>query len=198
MGVRVDVIRDDYAPELARILAALDDTSGLYGRATETMEQDVRARIREQVPLKHRTANRLNAQPTRHLGKAADGVRSSYASNGGEVTIDSPGFSRVFRSLTIKPSPGKKFLTIPADPRAYGKRVSELRANLSTPIFRPGKMKALATRKKGDKGFQILYWLVKRVNIPQDRELLPSDDALAASAARGLMGALRDIRENTK
>lgn len=101
---------------------------------------------------------------------------------------------------------GKQWLTIPAVAEAYGKRAREFKnlrfaqkkgqtekaMLLRVPTYerkadgtRRTRAEAVAYREELKKKTSVLYWLRKHVIIPQDRSLLPSDEAMHAAAKLG-------------
>lgn len=96
----------------------------------------------EQAKGRHKTANRLGAQPTDHLLLAAESQNLKGMSDAGGVTIGitSPGIGRAFHPLDIKPSAGKKYLTIPATAEAYGRRAGSFNDLRIAILFNLGKL----------------------------------------------------------
>ena len=184
-------VEDRATPALEKVLAGLRDRTRLHefaGRQVQTSTSDY---LRMIAPRKHKTANRLGAQPTGHLSSAAESVTSKASGNDAVVTITSPGIRRAFRELRIQ-SRGR-LLTIPASAQTYGKRARDFTDLTFIPFQNARRTKALAwVRGRGrNRQVEIAYWLLERVNIPQDRELLPSSEALAQAATEGAKSYIR-------
>lgn len=121
---------------------------------------------------RHKTATALGAKPTQHHARAARGIES--ASDDATSTIRIPrssGLARAFSALTIRPGSGRKFLTIPADRRTYGRRAGEFPTGDLVFSIVGGRFPALMFRE----GWTVAYWLRRSVTQAQDRTLLPSD-----------------------
>ena len=144
----------------------------------------VRDHLSRIAPRHHISAHRLGATPTGHIEKGARAMHFIASANGAEVIIPIPGLSRAFGPLTITPR-NAAALTLPVSPHAYGKRVGELRAN-GWNIFRP-KGHDILMGSLGDDEAVPLYVLKKRVQLKQDRSLLPSDAELGGTASKAIL-----------
>ena len=161
----------------------------LFSVASNAVAILVRSHLSRLGSWKHESANRLHAQPTGFLQKAARGTVHQASENGGEVIIPAP-LGRAFHDVEIRPK-NAAALTIPASAEAYGKRASVLAA-LGWRIWRPKKRDFLMGSKEGVEP-KILYWLRESVHQKQDRELLPSDDEMYRVASGAMMAEIRRI-----
>ncbi|MGN0886406.1 MAG: hypothetical protein ACI4RT_05340 [Candidatus Spyradenecus sp.] len=173
--------------------AALNHTAA-YGLLTLC-----RKHLKVEASRRHASANRLGATPTGHLEEAARTMVSTADATAGEVQIFSPGFRRVFGSLSIK-ARNSRALTLPLDAASYGKRAGELRRE-GWQLFRsPAKgLRAILLGKHPGTGeVKALYLLRASVTLPQDRTLLPSDrsmvDAVRSALCRHLQAIQRKAR----
>ena len=188
---------DHDLPALSRILAENADIVGVSGRrsmfarAAYAVANLVRRHILGIAPAHHITAAQLGAQPTEFFGKAARRTTSSATSDHGLVTIGSAGFSRAFHDVTIRPTNGKRFLTIPKFAQAYGHTVKEMRSHFGWKVYRPGSAKILIGARDGER--VPLFALAEQVRQRQDRSLLPSDAEMGAAASRAAMSELERI-----
>lgn len=107
------------------------------------------------------------------------------------VTVTSPGISRAFGDITIKPKSGK-YLTIPATAEAYNRRARTFN-DLRLAFFGRGRMALVKDDPQGGRS-EVYYWLKKSVTQKQDRTLLPPDDDFAAAAVQGIKAYLRLLR----
>lgn len=131
---------------------------------------------------RHKTATALGAAPTQHYARAARGIESASNESAAIIRIPrSSGLARAFGDMTIRPGSGKKFLTIPADKRTYGKRAGEFAPGVLAFTIVGGRFPALMFRE----GWTVAYWLRRSVNQKQDRTLLPSDQGYR-KLARGV------------
>ena len=158
-----------------------------------------RKHLKLEASRRHASANRLGATPTGHLEEAARTMVSTANATAGEVQIFSPGFRRVFGSLSIKPR-NARALTLPLDAASYGKRAGELQRE-GWQLFRsPAKgLRAILLGKHPGTGeVKALYLLRSSVTLPQDRTLLPSDrsmvDAVRSALCRHLQAIQRKAR----
>lgn len=163
-------------------------TRRLYREIGERVRVLVRKHILRIAPAHHIWANRLGAQPTGHLTNGVGKINSTSGSDYAEIIIPIPGMSRAFRPLEITPQK-KSALTIPIAPQSYGQRVSRMR-QLGWVLFRRKGEGVLRGRPKGGGESVPLYLLKKRVEQPQDRTLLPSDDEIGATANAALTGIM--------
>jgi len=185
--ISLSIIRDPSGRirQLIRELGA-DGRRELNAGAAATLWADVRAHVRRYAAGHHASANRLGAMPTGHLEQAAATMQRDADADGGYVSIDSPGFRRVFGIQEIRPSRARA-LTIPIHAIAYGRRVAEV--SRYHRVFRPRGKSYLAANIDGT--LTPLYALRKSVSIPQDRTMLPTDEQLGESVRRGYMGVIR-------
>ena len=161
----------------------------LFSVASNAVAILVRSHLRRLGSWKHESADRLHAQPTGFLKKAARGTVFNSSENGGDVIIPAP-LGRAFHDVEIRPK-NAAALTIPASTEAYGKRASVLAAH-GWKIFRPKGERFLMGAKKGEDP-KILYWLTASVKQKQDRSLLPSDDEMHRVGAAAMMAEIRRI-----
>jgi hypothetical protein len=124
------------------------------------------------------------------------------------VTISHLAFRQKLEGGTIKPGPGKKYLTIPAAAETYGKRAREFSALQFAYVEAPNNpgtvrpaliaqravstLIALGTRGKkrfkavaSTLGMLPLYWLVREVKQAPTPGALPTDAELVAAALGG-------------
>lgn len=157
----------------------------------------VQKHIGKMSKSRHKTANRLGAEPSKHFENARGRVilRGVTSERATVVIENTPGLSRAYHDLHIQPVRAR-WLTIPLHRDAYNKRVADLRG-LGHKIFRPGKARILAetttrtetytdkngkTRKR--KRLRPLYALVKSVRVPQDKGLLPQEKQIKQWAVK--------------
>lgn len=164
----------------------------LFSVASNAVAILVRSHLSRLGGWKHMSAEKLGAQPTGILGKAATRTSFGASSEFGEVVIPTPAVRRAFHDVEIRPKRWE-FLTIPASREAYGRRAAVLAA-LGWQIFRAGKKKALMGRLSKDDAPKILYYLATSVRQRQDRSLLPSDDEIKTTAAGAMMAVIRKAR----
>jgi len=160
----------------------------LYGAAANSVAILVRDHIANLGRSRHKSADRLGAEPTKFLGKAAQNTTWRADETSGTVTIPAPGFNRAFRDIEILPR-SWRFLTIPAVAESYGMRAGRLQAQ-GWKIWRPKGRKFLMGSIRG-KDAKILYWLKESVVQKKDRSLLPSDAEMRSAAAGAMMETIR-------
>lgn len=154
--------------------------------------------------------NKLFGKRTNYVAKMGDATSFTADAQGVKIGIAHEGVRLRVEGGTITPKKGK-YLTIPAVAAAYGKRAREFQ-NLSL-MFRRigGKVRAVAlavtdftpvgkgTPKKGQKAKskssgKVMFWLVRSANIPANRGLLPSDEAIMKEAINAVDAYLKSKR----
>ena len=185
---------------LAKVLQRLSgsERSALNEAASKRLLVLCRGHLLSAAASRHSSAQRVGGTKTGHLTQAADSMDRFSDSNIARVTIDSPGFKRVFGPMLIVPDK-KPYLTIPINALSYGKWVYEVADSFSVfrPVAKGGKKKHgpyqdfLATSSGGV--FTPLYILRKSVKVPQDRGLLPSDAAMQKSVMTGYHEGIKEV-----
>ena len=157
----------------------------LFHAMADSVTELVRNHLSRIAPRHHISAHRLGATPTGHIEKGARATHFTASPDSAEVIIPIAGLSRAFRPLTITPRTANA-LTLPVSAHSYGKRVGELRAN-GWNIFRPKGKDALWGKLQDEDDAVPLYVLKKRVQLKQDRSLLPSDAELSGTASKAIL-----------
>jgi hypothetical protein len=206
--------KDLATPVLTKLVNQLTDRTGLHKSIATQAANVTRDYLIGIAGKRHKTADRLGANPTGHLERAAQSVSSEANAEEAIIGVTSPGMSRALEDLTIKPK-NRKYLTIPATAEAYGRRAgsfNDLRLAVfgKTLALVKAEQSSLADRKRS--GFSVdknnlrapmkdagkgvvYYWLVKSVFQKQDRTLLPSDDLYKAAAEEGAVSYLEMLIE---
>lgn len=139
---------------------------------------------------RHKTAEKLGAKPTGHLQRASRGIEAASDAERAIIRIPrASGLGRAFYDITIRPGSGKRFLTIPADRRTYGRRAGEFPPGALVFSTVGGRYPALMFKDS----WTVAYWLVREVTQKQDRTLLPSDSAWLKTATGTAAIYLRDV-----
>ena len=138
---------------------------------------------------RHKVADRLGAPHSKFYeyasGRKAGSPRrqatvlEGVGETGATISIkNTPGLSRAWHDLTIEPK-DKKALTIPLDRISHGKRVADLRSE-GHEVFHPKGTNILAESVGKGKRARLrpLYALVKKVTVPQDEGLLPTNSEI--------------------
>lgn len=172
---------------LATLSRGLEQRAAFHAELAGDAERLTRDYLIKISRERHRTANRLGANPTGHLARAAGAVESSSSDEQATVRIDHPGIIRAFEDVLIRPGPGKKYLTIPLIAEAYGTTASEQKLLGNMLVFirtRGGGKGGVLMKPGGEAGGMGTAWylLVEKVRQSQDRTLLPSDEAYAQVA----------------
>ena len=102
-------------------------------------------------------------------------AHTSADADGATVTVADPAFAaKVHGARNVRPGPGKRFLTIPLRPEAYGVRAS---SGLIPGLFflrsRRGRAFLASSEAIGDGKLRLYYRLVPSVNLPADDRALP-------------------------
>jgi len=209
---------DDFAtPRLLAFLAGLKRRAALHRMMGGRVQNVTRDHLIRIANTRHATANRLGAAPSGHWGKAAEKVTRPEAltisDDVGELVINHPGITRAFKDITIVPTGGRQFLTIPLIAAAYNRRARTIPG-----LFRPTRKGARATgfkigadgrkvpiypsdqkmrvlSRNGQGGLVHYYALVRSVLQRQDRTLLPGDKELQRACKAGILDYVRLLRK---
>lgn len=152
----------------------------------------------------HETARRLGTSRfTGHYSDAAQRVEGEGTKDLATVRVPGAIFRRVDREVTVLPI-ASKYLTIPANAAAYGRRAREIgglevifAGRRAIALGRRGAAKRKGGRMKDGQRQEpraavpnvIFFWLRSKVILRQDRSLLPSDDELVRAAELGVKRA---------
>lgn len=169
------------AADLAAFTGQVQNRAGMHARMAGDAEILIKRRGKATAATEHRTANALGATPTGHLADAYEGIEGESSADAAVLLV--PGASRLraaFGRYVLTPRNGSKYLTIPANAEAYGKRAREI-GNLFPVRVGPRKTLTLSRQREGG-GLEVMYVLVQRAEIPEDAGLIPFDD-LAQEAA---------------
>jgi len=174
---------------LEQLFAGLTDRTELHeaiGRDTLNLTRDY---LTEIAQYRHKSAEAIGGTPTGFLSRAAEQTGMSASPEAATVTIRSPGIGRVDHDVTITPTEGRQWLTLPIAGIAYGRTVSQVQDMLGKRFFRPGSKanpKNVLALGDGKGGLKLYFALVKSVFQKQDRSLLPSDQAYKDAALKGV------------
>jgi hypothetical protein len=180
--MKIDIqIANTATPELQAIAGRLANPAAIHAAIAGSSERFLKKFGAARAKEEHRTATRLGAKPTGHLVDAYNRIESGSDTTAARLFI--PAASRLraaFGTYTVRPTEGRKWLTIPITAEAYGKRAREIDGLAF--IFNQETTTALLIKRNGDGTYKPYYLLVKQVTIPEDAGLIPFDD-LAQNAA---------------
>ena len=126
-------------------------------------------------------ANKMGGKRTNFYGQAARGVQQpQMESDGFSVSINQVGIAQRYFGGTIVPTEGKKYLTIPANAEAYGRRAGEF-ADLKV-MFGKGRRPVGLYQGANQKTAVVMFWLVKSVTQAADSSVIPDGDTLLGPA----------------
>ena len=178
MSVKLTVsLTESASAQLERFRAAYKPGTArhkeMLGFAKDATLIGVREYVQREAETRHATAERLGAQPTGHLTRAANQIDAEAGRE--EITLKFPrttGLQRAFGNLTILPGSGRQYLTVPAHKDSYGRRAGEFPDLVFTLIKE--KFPALIWTNGARVG-TVAFWLIRKATIPKDRALLPSE-----------------------
>ncbi len=210
-AIRVTV---DTASPMVRALAAgltVAQSGPVAGRA-------VANRVREHLfAYNEAHPNQLGGKRTNFYTQAARSTQMQPTANGALVSINHLGFRLQLQGGTVRPVKGR-YLTIPAVPEAHAKAAREFgdldfafvpdggKQRAALVQARQTKIKVTKT-KKGPKvkpvestlGTKVIYWLVRKAQIPAHADLLPTEAELGEAATTALASlAQRTIERQSK
>lgn len=190
--MNIEIKLEGYAAEeMEAVSKALTNKAAIHDRMATDAEKFIKKwGAQESTQRNHRTANRLGAKPTGHLGQAYAGIESTSTASSASLLI--PRASRLraaFGRYVLTPT-NSKYLTIPVAAEAYGKRAGEM-DDLFFMRVGPKKTPVLARRVEGEKDLglrarpnqrrgsrrftqaEIMYVLLRSVTIQEDKDLIP-------------------------
>lgn len=177
MQIRVN-ITDRATPALRQILAAAAPR-----QVNKVAAFSVRNLIRDHLQLLNAKPNRKGWKKTNFYAQVRRTVTARATDQSGVVEISKEGFAQRFYGGVIRPV-NARALAIPAREIAYGRRAREFKNLLFQPL-RKGNLVGLLYRKVEGRQL-VLYWLVKTVVQQPDPSVLPTDQAMADAALKGV------------
>jgi len=169
-------IRDSATPALQKLRAeyCTRGAQKVMARAgTNLVQQHLRG-------LDRTRRNELGGKRSHFYSSAARGTNYLLAEDGIHVQISSIGIAQRYFGGTITPVKGK-FLTIPADPRAYGRRAREFPDLYARFPKKHGTGVGYLYIAGPKRQLTILYWLVKSVTQRPDPGVLPATNDLGSA-----------------
>jgi len=187
-------VQDKLGPVLSRIAAGLEGSDRV--RVSTAMGAEVRSLIVRHLTAlgasRHTTANRLGAAPTGFIAQFAENFDQTSTvavdEDGVSLTMRHPVISRALHDITIVPTGGRQFLTIPLNALAYGRRVGEFE---KFRLVKQGGARTGGAPEKPHDNSLPAWLLVRSVTQKQDPTLLPTFDEINSAAA---LGAGREIK----
>ena len=215
-GVKLTIQGGDVlAGRLSRLRADIDDHVGINTAIASTLVHggSFRGRtlrgVSEHITLaatsRHKTADRFGATRTGYLEQAAQSIQINATADSAGFTIVNSAeiFSRTFGTVQVTIDK-RKWLTMPADARGYGKSPLNFPGQLDFIELKPGVLACWVMRKtpkadgvikttKADKPekvkrpaktteieekLDVVFWGRKKTLLPKDRGLLPTDDEI--------------------
>lgn len=175
------LVTDQAAPKLRELIRTLDpkEAAEFFDELAGEFEVLTREHITGASASRHKTAARLGANPTKYLERAAQTVEAR--GQRGRVSLEVAGeiFKRAFGPVTVRAEQAK-MLTLPWRAEAYGRRAGDFE-NLF--IYKSGRGQVFLARRAG-RAIELMFLLKKSVLLPQDRGLLPSEEAYLAAAEK--------------
>lgn len=128
--------------------------------------------------------NRYGLPKSNYYAEASNNVESTVDGRVARVEVDHPGIALHYEGGTVLPK--KKALAVPINPEVAGIWPSEAGGELD--LFWP---------KNSSHGFlkdpetsELLYLLLPKATIPEDKTVLPTDDQIFEAAGDAIMEAL--------
>lgn len=178
-------IRATLSDDTRELVSQMRDLSGMTAYCSGRVADLVRGYIEGIAAVRHSSAQRLGGTPQGHLKNAAKSVVAAPEPRAVVVRVDSPGITRAYRDVEIRPKGRFPYLTIPVAGEAYGKRVSTLVGNTGYRMFKFRSRKGnflLAAR--GPDGLRPLYALKEFVRQERDPSLMPPDEEIGREMSK--------------
>jgi hypothetical protein len=168
-----------------RVAFALNDKTDLYAVLAAAGELFCKKHVKNLS--RHKTAARLQAQPTQHLQTVSTGIEGESDNNGASISI--PRASRLraaFGPYTVRPTGNRTYVSIPMAAATYGKSAGEYKGPTALIRCKGGNgylivegeeqhTKSGKSRMVPVQPVSLLFALKLKVEIPEDRTLLPFD-----------------------
>lgn len=167
LNIQIKIQNENARRSIAALGSAVQDRREMNAALGADLEDLTSAHIRIAAQTRHNTASRLGAAPSGYLTNLAGSVESRADQTGAEISVYGDIFKRVLGPVEVQPT-RRKWLTIPAAAESYNRRAGEFGGLY---FVKSGPESARLQDKTG----KVLFWLKKRVTLPQDRGLLPSD-----------------------
>jgi hypothetical protein len=210
-GVGIIIDRDDASPLLARVKDAAT-AAGL----SLVMARAIGIQVKDHLVALNAERHRFGKN---YYARAARSVSARAAGGFALVSINQVGIRQRLYGGTIRPGAGKKFLTIPATPEAYGMRAREFQdlkvgralnpdGRIQWALIRRASTAISFTRRKRKDGTvklavrpgelraggEVIFWLVSKVTQRADPSVLPTKQEMAAT---GIAAAERRLMRLT-
>jgi hypothetical protein len=176
------VNRDDASPALQRIADSAAGRKAIHQYMADAARVLIQGHFRTLAAERH---NRFGL-PSRFWARMYRGTRSAASADRGEVRMPREVALRYFGG-TLRPTGGRKALTIPMVAQAYRKRAREIR-DLFLIRSKTGDGRTygvLARQEKGKDAPTPYYLLVRSATVKPDKSVLPSDRAIYGAAMQG-------------
>lgn len=182
---------DEAEATLQAMRTALANRGPLHAEMAVNAQQATQEYLRSDTD--HATAQRLGATPTGFRSWSAQQIKAASDESAAIVRIPrNTGLGRAFGEITIRPRPGRTFLTIPATARTYGKGPRDFGADeleFAIIFTHRGPAPVFKFVKTGE----VAFWLRRVVTQKQDRTLLPSDDTYREIGRRTIIAHIANL-----
>lgn len=168
---------DTASPQLKALLARAKNPTAVHKVMATAATQAVRDRFAEMAGIQRNPWGK----PPQFWKRMSRATRAEANPTTAAVVMPREVAQRYFGGV-IRPTGGRKFLTIPAHASAY-RRSARSFADLVLMVFKGGEGQGggLALAKRGAKEPVVLYWLRRQVKQKGDSRVIPSPKELAAA-----------------
>lgn len=175
LSIDIEIQKDSNLADLDKVLTATEEQEFATQLAGD-YEQLTREHIVSASKTRHKTAEKLGANPSQYLLNKASSVEA--VGTPGQVLLSVAGeiFKRTFQPVTVN-AVNAKMLTIPWRAEAYGRRAREF-DGLFVYKSKGGQGPSFLAQRDGGR-MKFLFLLKRTVVLPQDRGLLPSEKQFA-------------------
>lgn len=208
-------LSDGATPVVRGVLGQLpiERTGPVAGRAASNL-------IRQHLVARNSThPNKLGGKRTQFWSRAARSIAQEATADGARISINQVGLRLQLMGGTVRPKPGKRYLTLPAVPEAHAMLAGEfddlefaMVPDPKTKRMRPALVRArrseieIRKTRTGPKvahvastlGNDVVYWLIRKAVIKPHPDVLPTRDAIQAEASRAVQSfVLRQLARAT-
>ena len=156
--------------EADRLLKTLDESGPKIRRVAANAAAIVtRDHLTKIAGQRHR-GGRFN-----YYGEASSKTVGRVVGDDIVLSLSHRGIGLRFFGGTVRPKPGNKYLTIPANEETEGKSARDKEFKNELFFFR-NKTGTAGLAKRGERKLRVMYWLVKKTEHKPDPSVLPTSD----------------------
>jgi hypothetical protein len=169
--MRISVTTD--ASEARKLLVRVEGTLARPRALNDALGRRLARELQGHFRERNRTPNRLGGARTNFWNTVAGATALTEVTDAGAVvSIAERRFRIHLFGGTVRPTGGRKWLTIPLVAEAHGRRVSQYEADTGRKLFIPKGGRVLM-EKTDERTVRAVYALRRQATVPKDERALP-------------------------